>query len=184
MSISSMWNQYFNHYQPRQTEITKIKLATLNDVRKNWTREISICIKPWKREWIQILKRSLNLRDCLSHFDWEKLIWQMSLFFPFTAISSVSHPTCSNGRSAEKKVVFRPIKMISHLSLCLPLAAISYKAHHRFRIKRNQLFGTTNNLLTYFEWANADEEVFICLLKEVSVIVARCMLSKRNISCC
>ena len=80
-----------------------------------------------------------------------------------------------------KKVVFRPIKMISQLSLCLPLVQ---EAHHRFRIKRNQLFGTTNNLLMYFEWANADEEVFICLLKEVLVIVARRMLSKRNISCC
>ena len=49
--------------------------------------------------------------------------------------------------------------------------------------KRQQL-GTTNNLLTYFEWANADEDVFMCLLKEVSVIVARRMLSKRSISCC
>ena len=122
MSISSVWNQYFNHYEPRQTEITKIKLATLNDVRKNWTREISIRIKPWKREWIQILKRSLNLRDCLSHFDWEKLILQMSLFFPFTAISSVSHPACSNGRSAEKRLFSAPYKWYhSCLSVCLLL---------------------------------------------------------------
>ena len=129
MSISSMWDQYFNHYQPRQTEITKVKLATLNDVRKNWIRNISLCIKLLKCELIQILKRSLNLRDCLSHFDFKKLILQMSLFFLFIAISSVSHPTGSNGRYAKKKrIIFSPCEeMISQLSLCLPLTAISYK---------------------------------------------------------
>ena len=103
-------------------------LATLNDVRKNWTRDISLCIKLLKCKSIQILKRSLNLRDCLSYFDLKKLILQMSLFFPFIAISSVRHPTGSNGRPAKKKDCFSPCeKMISQLSLCLPLAAVSYK---------------------------------------------------------
>ena len=46
--------------------------------------------------------------------------------------------------------------------------------------KKNQLFGKTDNLLTHFEWANADEKILMCLLKEVSVIVARRMLFKRN----
>ena len=124
MSISSMWDQYFNHYQSRQTEITKVKLATLNDVRKNWIRNISLCIKLLKCELIQILKRSLNLRDCLSHFDFKKLILQMSLFFLFIAISSVSHPTGSNGRYAKKKgLFFRLVKKWYHscLSVCLLL---------------------------------------------------------------
>ena len=50
----------------------------------------------------------------------------MSLFFLFIAISSVSHPTGSNGRYA--KYAFSPCEeMISQLSLCLPLTAISYK---------------------------------------------------------
>ena len=168
-----MWNQYFNHYQPRQTEITKIKLATLNDVRKNWTRDISLCIKLLKCKSIQILKRSLNLRDCLSYFDLKKLILQMSLFFPFIAISSVRHPTGSNGRPAKKKDCFSPYeKMISQLSLCLPLAAVSYKRLVTGSGKRNQLFGITGNLLMHFEWADTDEEVVMCLLKFQSLSLA------------
>ena len=70
----------------------------------------------------------MNLRDCLSHFDLKKLILQMSLFFLCITISSVKHPTGSNGRSAKKRDCFSPYeKMISQLSLCLPLAAVSYK---------------------------------------------------------
>ena len=84
-----------------------------------------------------------------------------------------------------KKGCFSPHKNdITVVSLFASCCYFIQGAHHRFRIKRNQLFGTTNNWLTYFEWANADEEVFMCLLKEVSVIVARRMLSKRNTSCC
>ena len=128
MSTSFVWNQYFNHYQPRQPEIMKSKLATLNDRRKTWIRDISLCIKLLKCKLIQILKRSLNLRDCLSHFDLKKLILQMSLCFIFISISSVRHPTGSNGRPAKKKDCFSPCeKMISQLSLYLPFAAVSYK---------------------------------------------------------
>ena len=43
----------------------------------------------------------------------------MSLFFLFIAISSVRHPTGSNGQSVKKKDCFSPCeKMISQLSLC------------------------------------------------------------------
>ena len=113
-----MWDQYFNHYQPRQTEITKVKLATLNDVRKNWIRNISLCIKLLKCELIQILKRSLNLRDCLSHFDFKKLILQMSLFFLFIA------PRVPTVDTLKKKgLFFRLVKKWYHscLSVCLLL---------------------------------------------------------------
>ena len=81
-----------------------------------------------------------------------------------------------------KKDSFSPCeKMVSQMSLYLPLTAISYKMLVTGSGKKNQLFGTTDNLLTHFEWANADEEVFMCLWKEVSVIVARRVLFKRNI---
>ena len=65
------------------------------------------------------------------------------------------------------------------LSICL-LLLFHTRGSSRVSEKRNQLFGTTDNLQTHFEWANANEEVFMCLLKEVSVIVARRMLFKRN----
>ena len=93
----------------------------------------------------------------------------------------MSHPTGSNGRSAEKGFFSPCEKMVSQMSLYLPLTAISYKMLVTGSGKKNQLFGTTDNLLTHFEWANADEEVFMCLWKEVSVIVARRVLFKRNI---
>ena len=152
--------------------------------KKIWAREISICIKPWKRELIQILKSSLNLRDCLSHFDWEKLMLQCLYFFLLLLFHPWATPHVPTVDQL-KKGCFPPHKNdITVVSLFASCCYFIQEAHHRFRIKRNQLFGTTNNLLTYFEWANADEDVFMCLLKEVSVIVARRMLSKRNISCC
>ena len=94
----------------------------------------------------------------------------------------MSHQTGSNGRLAKKKrIVFRFVKKWYHrcLSICL-LLLFHTRGSSRVSEKRNQLFGTTDNLLTHFEWANANEEVFMCLLKEVSVIVARRMLCKRN----
>ena len=94
----------------------------------------------------------------------------------------MSHQTGSNGRLAKKKrIVFRFVKKWYHrcLSICL-LLLFHTRGSSRVSEKRNQLFGTTDNLLTHFEWANANEEVFMCLLKEVSVIVARRMLFKRN----
>ena len=104
----------------------------------------------------------------------------MSLFFPFIAILSVSHPTGSNGRSAKKGLFFALWKNdITDVSLFASYCYFIQEACHRFR-KRNQLFGKTDNLLTHFEWANADEKILMCLLKEVSVIVARRMLFKRN----
>ena len=151
--------------------------------KKIWAREISICIKPWKRELIQILKSSLNLRDCLSHFDWEKLMLQCLYFFLLLLFHPWATPHVPTVDQL-KKGCFSPHKNdITVVSLFASCCYFIQEAHHRFRIKRNQLFGTTNNLLTYFEWANADEEVSMCLLKEVSVIVARRMQSKRNISC-
>ena len=99
-----------------------------------------------KCKLIQMLKRSLNLRDCLSHFDLKKWCHRC-------------------------------------LSICL-LLLFHRRGSSQVPEKRNQILGTTDNLLTHFEWANADEEVFMCLLKEISVIVARCMLFRRNISCC
>ena len=70
------------------------------------------------------------------------------------------------------------------MSLFLLLLLFHKRGSSRVPEKKNQILGTTDNLLTHFEWANADEEVFMCLLKEISVIVARCMLFRRNISCC
>ena len=99
-----------------------------------------------KCKLIQMLKRSLNLRDCLSHFDLKKRCHRC-------------------------------------LSICL-LLLFNRRGSSQVPEKRNQILGTTDNLLTHFEWANADEEVFMCLLKEISVIVARCMLFRRNISRC
>ena len=62
----------------------KSKLATLNDRRKTWIRDISLCIKLLKCKLIQILKRSLNLRDCLSHFDLKKTdITDVSMFYSY-----------------------------------------------------------------------------------------------------
>ena len=122
MSISSMWNQYFNHYQPRQTEITKIKLATLNDVRKNWNRDISLCIKLLKCKLIQInLKRSLNLRDYFfSYFSLKKtditIFFLLLLFYPW---DTPQVPTVDR----LKKDCFSPCKKLYHrcLSICLLL---------------------------------------------------------------
>ena len=94
----------------------------------------------------------------------------------------MSHPTGSNGRSAEKGFFFVLWKnSITDVSLFASYCYFIQEARHRLRKKRNQLFGTTDILLTHFEWANADEEVFMCLWKEVSVIVARRVLFKRNI---
>ena len=110
----------------------------------------------------------------------------MSLFFPFIAISSVRHPTGSNGRSAKKRrIIFRLVEKRYHRchSVCL-LQLFHTRGSSEAQEKRNQLFGTAHNLLTHFEWANADEEVFMCLLKEVSVIVARRVLFKRIIFRC
>ena len=81
-----------------------------------------------------------------------------------------------------KRILFRLVKKWYHrcLSICL-LLLFHTRGSSQVPEKRNQLFGTTDNLLTHFEWANADEEVFMCLWKEVSVIVARRVLFKRNI---
>ena len=69
---------------------------------------------------------------------------------------------------------------ITVVSLFASCCCFIQEASHSFRKKRNQLFGTTDNLLTYFEWADADEEVVMCLLKKVSVIVAGvCCLNER-----
>ena len=107
------------------------------------------------------------------------MILQMSIF-PFIAILSVSHSTGSNGRSAKKGLFFALWKYdITDISLFASYCYFIQDACHRFR-KKNQLFGTTDNLLSHFEWANADKKVFMCLLKGISVIVARRMLFKRN----
>ena len=180
MSISSMWNQYFNHYQPRQTEITKIKLATLKDLRKNWTRDISECIKLLKCKLIQILKRSLNLRDCFSHFVLKNSYYRYLYFFLLLLFYPWATPQVLTVDQLKKDCFSLYEKTISQMSLYLPLTAISYKRLVRGSGKKNQLFGKTDNLLTHFEWANADEKILMCLLKEFSVIVARRMLFKRN----
>ena len=123
-----MWNQYFNHYQPRQTEITKIKLATLNDVRKNWTRDISLCIKLLKCKLIQInLKRSLNLRDFFRILVKKTDITDVSIFFLLLLFYPWATPQVPTVDQL-KKDCFSPCKkMISQMSLYLPLTAISYK---------------------------------------------------------
>ena len=122
----------------------------------------------------------MNLRDCFSHFVLKKWYYRCLYFFPFIAILSVSHPTGSNGRSAKKGLFFALWKNdITDVSLFASYCYFIQEACHRFR-KKNQLFGTTDNLLSHFEWANADKKVFMCLLKEISVIVARRMLFKRN----
>ena len=118
----------------------KIKLATLNDVRKNWIRDISLCIKLLKCKLIQILKRSLNLRDCLSHFHWKKLILQMSLFFPFIAILSVRQPTGSNSRSAKKGFFFALLENgITDVSLFASYCCFIQEARHWLRKKEINL---------------------------------------------
>ena len=147
-------------------------LATLNDVRKNWTRDISLCIKLLKCKLIQILKRSLNLRDCLSHFDLKKLLLQMSLFFPFIAISSVRHPTGSNGRPALWK---NDITVVSLFASC---CCFIQEASHRFRKKKSTFWH--NRQFAYALWMSrhwwGSRYVFI----EVSVIVAGvCCLNER-----
>ena len=118
----------------------KIKLATLNDVRKNWIRDISLCIKLLKCKLIQILKRSSNLRDYLSHFHWKKLILQMSLFFPFIAILSVRQPTGSNSRSAEKGFFFALLKNgITDVSLFASYCCFIQEARHWLQKKEINL---------------------------------------------
>ena len=81
-----------------------------------------------------------------------------------------------------KRILFRLVKKWYHrcLSICL-LLLFHTRGSSQVPEKRNQLFGTIDNLLTHFEWANTDEEVFMCLWKKVSVIVARRVLFKRNI---
>ena len=73
-----------------------------------------------------------------------------------------------------KRILFRLMKKWYHrcLSICL-LLLFHTRGSSQAPEKVNQPFGTTDNLLTHFEWAKADEEVFMCLWKEVSVIVAR-----------
>ena len=53
----------------------------MKDLRKNWTRDISLCIKLLKCKLIQILKRSLNLRDCFSHFVLKNWYYRCLYFF-------------------------------------------------------------------------------------------------------
>ena len=133
LSASTNWN-YEN--QAGNFEWSKKKLDSWHLLM----HQLSKC------KLIQMLKRSLNLRDCLSHFDLKKRCHRC-------------------------------------LSICL-LLLFNRRGSSQVPEKRNQILGTTDNLLTHFEWANADEEVFMCLLKEISVIVARCMLFRRNISRC
>ena len=73
-----------------------------------------------------------------------------------------------------KRILFRLVKKWYHrcLSICL-LLLFHTRGSSQVPEKRNQLFGTIDNLLTHFEWENTDEEV--------SVIVGRRVLFKRNI---
>ena len=105
----------------------KIKLATLNDVRKNWIRDISLCIKLLKCKLIQILKRSLNLRDCFSHFVLKNWYYRCLYFFLLLLFYPWATPQVPTVDQL-KKDCFSPCKkMISQMSLYLPLTAISYK---------------------------------------------------------
>ena len=152
----------------------------MKDLRKNWTRDISECVKLLKCKLIQILKRSLNLRDCFSHFVLKKWYYRCLYFFLLLLFYPWATPQVLTVDQLKKDCFSLYEKTISQMSLYLPLTAISYKRLVRGSGKKNQLFGKTDNLLTHFEWANADEKILMCLLKEFSVIVARRMLFKRN----
>ena len=152
----------------------------MNDVRKNWTRDISECVKLLKCKLIQILKRSLNLRDCFSHFVLKNWYYRCLYFFLLLLFYPWATPQVLTVDQLKKDCSSLCEKMISQMSLYLPFTAISYKRLVTGSGKKNQLFGTTDFLVSHFEWANADKKVFMCLLKEVSVIVARRMLFKRN----
>ena len=78
-----------------------------------------------KCKLIQMLKRSLNLRDCLSHFDFKKNDTTDVSIFPFIAILSVSHPQVPTVDQLERDSFRLAKKMISQMSLYLPLTAIS-----------------------------------------------------------
>ena len=70
-------------------------------------------------------------------FCFKKLILQMSLFFPFIAILSVSHPTGSDGRSAKKGLFFALWKNdITDVSLFASYCYFIQEACHRFRKKK------------------------------------------------
>ena len=92
-------------------------------------------------------------------------------------------PTGSNGRSAKKKGLFFALwkNDITVVSLFASCCCFIEEARHRFRRKEiNSLAQQTICLITYFEWADADEEVVMCLLKKVSVIFAGvCCLNER-----
>ena len=66
----------------------------------------------------------------------------MSLFFLFIAISSVSHPTHSNGRSAKKKDCFFALwkNDITVVSLFASYCYFIQEARHRFRKKKSTLW--------------------------------------------
>ena len=152
----------------------------MKDLRKNWTRDISLCIKLLKCKLIQILKRSLNLRDCFSHFVLKNWYYRCLYFFLLLLFYPWATPQVPTVDQLKKNCFSLCEKTISQMSLYLPFTAISYKRLVTGSGKKNQLFGKTDNLLTHFEWANADEKILMFLLKEVSVIVARRMLFKRN----
>ena len=99
------------------------------------------------------------------------MILQMSLFFLLLLFYPWATPQVLTVDQLKKDCFSLCEKTISQMSLSRLVTGSG---------KKNQLFGKTDNLLTHFEWANADEKILMCLLKEVSVIVARRMLFKRN----
>ena len=143
----------------------------MKDLRKNRTRDISECVKLLKCKLIQILKRSLNLRDCFSHFVLKNWYYRRLYFFLLLLFYPWATPQVLTVDQLKKDCFSLCEKTISQMSLSRLVTGSG---------KKNQLFGKTDNLLTHFEWANADEKILMCLLKEVSVIVARRMLFKRN----
>ena len=161
----------------------------MNDVRKNWTRDISACIKLLKCKLIQILKRSLNLRDCFSHFVLKNWYYRCLYFF---LLLSVSHPTGSNGRSAKKGLFFALWNDITDVSLFASYCYFIQEACHRFRKKKvNFLAKQTTCLRTLNEqtpmrkylcvyWRKfQSSSLGVCCLNEIP-FVASCLSARKR----
>ena len=117
----------------------------------------------------------------------------MSLFFPFIAILSVSHPTGSNGRSAKKGLFFALWKNdITDVSLFASYCYFIQEACHRFRKKKvNFLAKQTICLRTLNEqtpmrkylcvyWRKfQSSSLGVCCLNEIP-FVASCLSARKR----
>ena len=120
---------------------------------KNWTRDISECIKLLKCKLIQILKRSLNLRDCFSHFVLKNWYYRCLYFFLLLLFYPWATPQVPTVDQLKKNCFSLCEKTISQMSLYLPFTAISYKRLVTGSGKKKSTFWQ-NRQFAYALWMN------------------------------